>query len=470
MSLTTIYPPIGKSEAREKLISNIINEQTWVIDEIIIPKLPSLLATIKLVLLYLLMDKTFKLPIASNSSEHVKGTVSRSSYKITGLNLLINKLSHFNNLNPHKMSLEQGQEIELVQIKQCVRNLGFLGLQLKSLMEFSETQQKNRLQYNVRFLKKFNQIYQGIQMISEQIDKPAAELLFPENHLRSEIFEPALDLDKMSIDLFLNGGEIYLELVFLKKISVKPWCFINRYGISFNEFLHQKMIQNRKYTIIQLAEHYMDERNWAEFWLYDGNQVTEIHIDHEKHNLASWFLPKWTESNQMYLNKNMKFNGGIYWVLKDVQIKIGDPILIIVNIKLNSIKGMVQNNLVNLRNLVVSQDFLHAVTEKESVFLKMDEESYNELLNEFFSNTNTDLAQDAFDFDLESFLAEKGSEDDGSLEINLKLLKELDWDFKSQLESVQKWDDDFIKEISGMVNEGESFADSYSCCEYDVLD
>ncbi|GMM38193.1 hypothetical protein DASC09_055320 [Saccharomycopsis crataegensis] len=535
MSATEIYPQLSLQDQQNQYISNLINDQDWLIHQIIVPKLPSLITTVRSVLFYLLLDKPFKLPITSNSNDYLKGVITRNSFKISSLSLQINKLSFFNNANPFKISLDDDKQLELIQIKMMIKRLEFLVLQLDNVVKFIRAMKQQpteniniKLKNNLIFLKKFNQIFQNILLISGEIDNPVQSSLFPENHLDPQNFKPELDLNKLSIDLYLNSGEIFIELIFLKKINIKPWCFINKYGISFNEFLTKKFVQNRKFNNINhLIEHYLEEKNWPKFWEFDDSANSDRrsitssssssatkHNDNrlspninkesaESHN--SWFknilnFQNSSEVNQMYLNRNLKFNNAIYWILKNLQVKIADPILIIVNIKLNSIRALVQNNLLNLKNLIVNGDYLKSVIEKQPSFTRLeqakDEETYNLLVNQFFSNKNQDIIDQESSFDLVEYLksgddselnslVDEGTfnpnsnsrksnhENLDTLGVNFELLKDIHPEYEMFNDNLEEWDGELIKEISSLINNDPSNTtvnDAFSCCEFDVFD
>lgn len=562
MTTTEIYPPELLLVKQECYIRNLINDQEWIIDQVIIPKLPSFISTIKSILFYLILDKPFKLPITSNANDYLKGVITRNSFKITNLNLQISKLNFFNNSNLFKIQLEDDSsgEIELHQIKLVIQYLKFLMFQLSNLLAFikaSKQQKKgiySQLKHNLVFLKKFNQIYQNMQTIDTLINNPIQSELFPVSHPPANIFNPNLNLNKLSIDLYLNTGEIFIELIFLKKIQTKPWCFINEHGVSFTEFVTKKFLQNKRHqNINQVIDYYLEEKQWDKFWNFRDTALSEQDgvvdpksgtvspingtVPHStghsrnssissivaekpgtQHHHNHWFknilsFQNSSETNRQYLNRNIKFNNSIYWILKNMQVKISDPILIIVNIKLNSVKNLIQNYLINLKNLIINADFLRSVTNGTISNLNLEktsqeENNYNELLNEFFKNANDDLISQESTFDLEEFLKlnqesefndlllaqstnystittnaassvsstrkksmKSSYEDLDNLDVNFEILKELRTDFNTLNANLENWDGELIKEISILINGDSSTSnDELSCCEFDVFD
>lgn len=489
---TRIFDPHPEKDESEFM--DLIKQQRWYIKEVLMKKVPWLALTVTSLIRYIILDKSFKLPITSNSNNHLKGIISRESYNINELSLIIEQLPYFHHGKPYKIQLKDNV-IELHQIKSALQVLKFLLFKVIQLRTFLENLMKHEvsdlvsLKYHLLTLKKFNQVLELVLKISDLFNNPIQKELFPNSHLEQSIFEPELEINKLSIDLYLNSGEIFIELIFLKRITTKPWCLINDHNISFNEFINDKIVLMKKHNINSLIEYFVDEKHWPEFWKYDGrnhNNKINNSIKNPNDESGTWFNKLWNnisngdEANQLFLNRNIRFNNGVFWITKNFQIKISDPILIIINIKLNSIKQEFHNILVNLKCLIVNDDFLKPIVNKDGEFkrfLKKESETgeYQDLIKQIFSSESTTEIENPTEEEINdvilSYLKSKGStgsfdnslDSSGDEDIKLDYLLSLKTGDFSNL--ITDYDNEIIKQFCTSINtENDNF-----CCDFDVL-
>ncbi|KAG7699484.1 hypothetical protein KL933_001169 [Ogataea haglerorum] len=201
----------------EKLCADSAREQAWLIDEVIRPQLPNIKENLASCMAKISENNgdEFKFPLSSHNSETLKGVISRSNFRVTGLSVSIRSKSIGRALH---LRLKDNSTLILRQLLDCH------DLIYNAINTISKIQTLQETQPAV-LLKILSTLYGQIQLAKKSLLFPTEAYMFPRYRLPYQLFEPELP-ENVALDLVISNSDLSIDLKVVKPITHRPWDLI----------------------------------------------------------------------------------------------------------------------------------------------------------------------------------------------------------------------------------------------------
>lgn len=363
-------PPLSEEQVSIITEKNHQNELKWLTRSIIRPQLPELREELKSCLRQISEDNetVFKLPLTSHKSEMLKGTISRQNVKIIGLNVDI-KAKTFNGGKTINMKLKDSNHPivirQLLDCHDCIYNALKM---IDKICEFDALDDKVFLTY-------MNKLYLHICAAKKALDCPNVAYIFPNYRVASTLFEPEMS-KHMSLDFFVNSGELTVDFQSLKHVTQRPWSTILNVKShqSFADHVRAKISRDRHKSVHQIIiDEYQKLLQWQKTLSAEGvdkestnttggNENNKSTSETIRTALKSIFVPNGDpslstllKSASKYLEQCITYQDNdkkpyVVTVLDKCEMVTSDPILLSLSIKLDSLEKAVNRLYRNLHD------------------------------------------------------------------------------------------------------------------------
>ncbi|KAG7760452.1 hypothetical protein KL947_001296 [Ogataea haglerorum] len=328
----------------EKLCADSAREQAWLIDEVIRPQLPNIKENLASCMAKISENNgdEFKFPLSSHNSETLKGVISRSNFRVTGLSVSIRSKSIGRALH---LRLKDNSTLILRQLLDCH------DLIYNAINTISKIQTLQETQPAV-LLKILSTLYGQIQLAKKSLLFPTEAYMFPRYRLPHQLFEPELP-ENVALDLVISNSDLSIDLKVVKPITHRPWDLIidvpNR--VSFADHVRAKISQDRTRSISTiLCEEYrklLDSRrkNGAE----NGGFLKSVFAGNAEPSCSTVLKmsSKYLEESITYVDNS---NSPVVVTIQETcDVVTSDPMLLSITIKLDSLEKSVGKLLENLK-------------------------------------------------------------------------------------------------------------------------
>lgn len=349
---------LSEDELSELIKKQNSNEVTWYMSEVITSHADS----IRDVLSYCMKNleesdcTPYKLPLSSHNSEFLKGTITRTNFKVTELHMIIN-CPHFNNGRKFEFTLKPQSDVIIRQLLDCHDSLENAYFNLDRIIE-------NGVQESdpVLFMKFFEQLCSHIQNARESLASPDSAYMFPQYRTKGTLFEPPLP-STGALDFSINGGELVIDFKSLTIIDKKPWSMIvdpdNRR--SFADLVRQQISKKRNLPMNKIiSDEYTKYLDWKKNNYNEtseenglGSTIKNIFGTNSDPSLSTLI-----KNASNYLEQVITFVDDdnrpfVVQISHKCEVVTADPILLSISIKLESIEKTVlriRDNIMNIYN------------------------------------------------------------------------------------------------------------------------
>lgn len=311
-----IYPAPGGN-------ADSVDEKEWLVEQVIIPELPTIRESLYQCHRLLRFNKEIKLAISSYQSEYIKGVMTRSNDRITRLDLQLKNIKSLNHGYNYRLKLVK--PIELPQILKCDEFLLETLLRIDDILTCSVGE----------ILVKLEQTLVSISKALNYLQTPIQSYLFPLFRTSSVKFEPSLP-DNICIEFFINDNDLFLEFHELEHVTTRPWSIVSEDGRSFVDDLKLKISKQRNRPVNEII---LEELNKVE-----SNFFNFFHSNKILQDL------KYVENCITY--KDNENNPMVVMVKKNFEIPLGDAQLLQISTKLSIVELNLMKFYTNLLNVM----------------------------------------------------------------------------------------------------------------------
>jgi hypothetical protein len=358
---TQIYPP-GKYT--EKQIKGLIQKQTeneimWYMSEFISTQLEPIRDALSFCIKNLDdSDETiYKLPLSSHKSEVLKGTLTRQNFKIITLHMTINS-PNFNNGKRFEFELKQSEYLIIRQLLDCHDAMENAITNLDKILENKKN--GNNADLFVRYIE---QVCANIKLALESLSSPNPVYNFPKYRIPGEYFLPSFPKTG-SLDILINEGELVIEFKSLKIVDKKPWDVIidpiNR--LSFADIVRNQISRKREIPMNKIvADEYSKYLEWKKIQHKEENKESSssgtintfknIFVLNTDPSISTLIKTANTYLEQCLTFVDDENKPFVVQVADKCEVVTSDPVLLSINVKLESIEktmSRVQENLSNI--------------------------------------------------------------------------------------------------------------------------
>ncbi|ESW99494.1 hypothetical protein KL918_001569 [Ogataea parapolymorpha] len=328
----------------EKLCADSTKEQAWLIDEVIRPQLPNIKENLASCMAKISENngEEFKFPLSSHNSETLKGVISRSNFRVTGLSVSIRSKSIGRALH---LRLKDNSTLILRQLLDC-HDLIYNAINtISKIQTLPETQP-------AVLLKILSTLHSQIQLAKKSLLFPTEAYMFPRYRLPHQLFEPELP-ENVALDLVISNSDLSIDLKVIKPITHRPWDLIidvpNR--VSFADHVRAKISQDRTRSISTiLCEEYrklLDSRrkNGAE----NSGFLKSVFAGNAEPSCSTVLKmsTKYLEESITYVDNSD--SPVVVTIQETCDVVTSDPMLLSITIKLDSLEKSVGKLLENLK-------------------------------------------------------------------------------------------------------------------------
>lgn len=319
---------------------DVINERSWLVEDIIKPELPNILGNVEKCLEMLNSEQIFKMPISNGvsgddgSNPSIKGIVVRQGSFLLDFKAII-IFPEFHNGKQILLRMDTGKKFPLAQIQS-------IELNLQEILEILEELQTLKELDN--FIEKFGIVLKLLIESINLIENPPRTLCFPDsnNFAMRQMFKEYQSIceshhHEISMDIILFKSELCVDLRNLSIVTKKPWCNIDvETGKSFSDTIKDKLTVDRSKTLVNTLKE-------------NGVHIEEPSIINNI--IMSTFNTEATTlaQAQYYMNRCVTFNGKAVIECEKLEITTSDPSLISITTKLNALENSISNYYTNLK-------------------------------------------------------------------------------------------------------------------------
>ncbi|KAG7910850.1 hypothetical protein KL906_001230 [Ogataea polymorpha] len=328
----------------EKLCADSAKEQAWLIDEVIRPQLPNIKENLASCMAKISENngEEFKFPLSSHNSETLKGVISRSNFRVTGLSVSIRSKSIGRTLH---LRLKDNSTLILRQLLDC-HDLIYNAINtISKIQSLPETQP-------AVLLKVLSTLHSQVQLAKKSLLFPTEAYMFPRYRLPHQLFEPELP-ENVALDLVISNSDLSIDLKVIKPITHRPWDLIidvpNR--ISFADHVRAKISQDRTRSISTiLCEEYRKLLDSRRKKSADNTGFLKSVFAGSAEPSCSTVLKmstKYLEESITYVDNSD--NPVVVTIQETCDVVTSDPMLLSITIKLDSLEKSVGKLLENLK-------------------------------------------------------------------------------------------------------------------------
>lgn len=350
-----VFVPYGITETDPKLISksNKEKEGPWFIENIILRQIPSIQETL-VSCKDMIVDESneIKLPISSRNSDVIKGVIIRKQCEIVGINLILKGF-------PVKhLELKANERVVIPQLNDGVHEIDQALISIDRLFQLYSDGT-----HFERYLDVLTEFHGHIKLAKDSLKLPSPDYLFP-RYRNVKALEPELPVS-MSLDFYINNGDICLEINKLHQSHAVPWSIIvnKTKRQSFVDVVRTQISKNREDSINEIVD--MEYKKLLR-WL-DSESGTAIEDDNNHHKkslqgrgvggvLSGLFFNggssfrncnKYLQNYLTYLdNDNQPI---VVMVEEKFEVLSSDPILISTSTKLETLERVVEKMIENFQ-------------------------------------------------------------------------------------------------------------------------
>ncbi|KAH3668394.1 hypothetical protein OGAPHI_002148 [Ogataea philodendri] len=328
----------------EELRADAAKEQAWLVAEVIRPQLPSIKESLASCLAQIdenNMDE-FKFPLSSHNSETLKGVVSRSNFRVTGLNVSI-KSKHLGKILHLKM--KPSSTLILRQLLDC-HDLIYNAINTINKIQAQQDTQPAVL------LSILASLHKQIDFAKQSLLVPRDAYMFPKYRLPASVFEPELP-ENVSLDLVISNSDISIDLKIVKPITHKPWDLIIdvQKRTSFADHVRAKISQDRSRSISTiLVDEYRKLTESRKKTNTESPGFLKSMFNTDSDPSCSTVLKmstKYLEESVTYVDNTD--HPVAVTILETCDVVTSDPMLLSISIKLDSLEKTVAKLLQNLK-------------------------------------------------------------------------------------------------------------------------
>lgn len=344
---------LGETEVESFVKKQTVNEISWYMSEVITSQADS----IKEVLTYCIKnldesdESSYKLPLSSHNSEFLKGTITRTNFRITELHMIVS-CPHFNNGKKFEFTLKPQSSFIIRQLLDCHDSLQNALFNLEKLIECGNDSEL--------FIQYIEKLCNHIQNARKSLSNPNPAYMFPQYRINGKLFEPALPITG-ALDFTVNDGELVVDFKTLSITEKKPWCIIidTKNKKSFADFVRQKISTRRNTPISQIIEE--EYKNYLEWRKHNpddtstesglGSTIKSIFGAKSDPSLASLMkhAPEFLEQAITFVDDDN--NPIVVQISHKCEVVTADPVLLSISIKLESIEKTVLRIKDNISNI-----------------------------------------------------------------------------------------------------------------------
>ncbi|OBA15756.1 uncharacterized protein OGAPODRAFT_16555 [Ogataea polymorpha] len=284
----------------------------------------------------------FKFPLSSHNSETLKGVISRSNFRVTGLSVSIRSKSIGRTLH---LRLKDNSTLILRQLLDC-HDLIYNAINtISKIQSLPETQP-------AVLLKVLSTLHSQVQLAKKSLLFPTEAYMFPRYRLPHQLFEPELP-ENVALDLVISNSDLSIDLKVIKPITHRPWDLIidvpNR--ISFADHVRAKISQDRTRSISTiLCEEYRKLLDSRRKNSADNTGFLKSVFAGSAEPSCSTVLKmstKYLEESITYVDNSD--NPVVVTIQETCDVVTSDPMLLSITIKLDSLEKSVGKLLENLK-------------------------------------------------------------------------------------------------------------------------